>query len=92
MQGATAMMGTNQSAPHIGDMVHYWPVLTELQGCRAAVVTGTHVDPHLASLMVLHTTGCQFLEEIRQAELDPLMTDPLTDKYVPGTWHVAAHQ
>lgn len=86
------MTVTSLSPPHVGDIVHYWPMLTDIPGCRAAVVTGIHVDPHLASLMVLHTTGMQFLHEVRQAQPDPLMSDPILDKYVPGTWHLASHQ
>lgn len=87
------MRPTSLAAPRVGDVVHYWPTLSEMPGCRAAIVTETHVDPHLASLMILHTTGLQFLQGVRQAESDPLTPDTfITDKYVPGTWHSAAHQ
>lgn len=87
------MKPTSLSAPRVGDIVHYWPTLSEMPGCRAAIVTEMHIDRHLASLMILHTTGLQFLPEVRQSESDPLAADSFaTDKYVPGTWHSAAHQ
>lgn len=86
------MMTTSLNAPHVGDVVHYWPMLSEMPGCRAAIVTEMHVDPHLASLMILHTTGLQFLTEVRQSESDPLSDPYVTEKYVPGTWHAAGHQ
>lgn len=89
---APAMTATRLRPPHVGDVVHYWPLLPDVPGCRAALVTEIHVDPHLASLAILHASGVQFLLGVRQAELDPLVADPFTDKYEPGTWHEAKHR
>lgn len=72
--------------PRVGDMVHYVPLVAEIPGCRAAVVTGLHIDPQLATLMVMHTTGVQFVADVRQAECDYAW-----EKFQPGTWHLAGH-
>ena len=79
-------MTANSVAPCLGDMVHYVPLMAEVPGCRAAVVTDTHVDPMLASLMVLHSTGVQFITDVRQSECEFSW-----ETRQPGTWHVAKH-
>jgi len=79
------MPTTVLTPPRVGDIVHYTPL--DLPGCRAAIVTEIHIDAHLATLAVLHPSGMQFLQQIRQAELEHLW-----EQYEPGTWHVAHHQ
>lgn len=85
----SAMTAPVANPPRVGDIVHYWPLTAEMPGCRAAVVTEIHMDPQLASLMVLHTTGIQFILEARVSLVEH---DPFTDRYEPGTWHSADHQ
>lgn len=86
---AIAMTALVTNPPRVGDIVHYWPLTAEMPGCRAAVVTEIHMDPHLASLMVLNTTGFQFVLESRMSMTD---YDPFTESREPGTWHSADHQ
>lgn len=85
----SAMTALVTNPPRVGDIVHYWPLMAEMPGCRAAVVTEIHMDPQRASLMVLSTTGLQFILEARMSLVEQ---DPFTDKYEPGTWHSADHR
>lgn len=80
------MMSPPGDTPRVGDIVHYWPLLVEKPGCRAAMVTDIHYNPQLASLMIAHATGVQFLPEVRRMECDFSW-----DAYQPGTWHHAGH-
>lgn len=81
------MTSPGLNPPRVGDIVHFWPMLPDTPGCRAAVVTEIHIDARMATLAVLHPNGMQFLPEVRQAELEHLW-----EQYEPGTWHVANHQ
>jgi hypothetical protein len=92
IRGVTAMAQTSLHVPRVGDVVHYWPLPAEGSGCRAAIVTDIYMDTHLASLVVLHINGLQFLEEVRISENDTYLTDAFVDRYPPGTWHLADHQ
>lgn len=78
----------NVSACRVGDIVHYVPVLVSVPGCRAALVTQTHADPQVASLMVANPTSVQFQPEVRHAEVE----NYTWDRYEPGTWHRADHR
>lgn len=87
-----AVPTTSLNAPRVGDIVHYCPLPSEGSGCRAAVVTEIHIDPHLASLMVVYATGVQFVADVRVSENDTFPNDSFLDKYTPGTWHFSGHQ
>lgn len=80
-------MTTVSLPPRVGDIVHYWPLLAERPGCKAAIVTEIHVDPQLATLMVVCATGVQFVQQARKAEAGFTW-----DSFEPGTWHSAEHQ
>ena len=86
------MTANSLNPPHVCDLVHYFPLPTEGSGCRAAIVTEIHVDPHLASLMVAHPTGVQFVADVRRSVSDTFLNDSFLDKYAPGTWHLSGHQ
>lgn len=86
LKAVNAVTATS-APPRVGDIVHYWPLLAERSGCKAAIVTDLHVDPQLATLIVFCATGIQFVQQARLAE--PGFT---WETFEPGTWHVAGHQ